>query len=116
MSICPDDGLGMNAKRAKRPDHTGSRWPRIAGRRTRQGGFAMPDRDKIYIDGSWVPSTGGGTIEVVNASTEEVMGRIPDGTPEDVAKAVAAAKRAFPDWSATDKEERGKYLQRITEG
>jgi aldehyde dehydrogenase (NAD+) len=76
----------------------------------------MENRDKLYIDGSWVPSTGQGTIDVINATTEEVMGRIPDGTPEDVDKAVRAAKKAFPGWAATDKEERAKYLQRITEG
>ena len=76
----------------------------------------MENRDKLYIDGAWVPSTGTGTIDVINASTEEVMGRMPDGTPQDVDKAVKAARRAFPGWAATDKEERGKYLQRITEG
>jgi acyl-CoA reductase-like NAD-dependent aldehyde dehydrogenase len=76
----------------------------------------MENRDRLYIDGAWVPSTGQGTIDVINATTEEVMGRIPDGTPEDVDKAVRAAKKAFPGWAATDKEERAKYLQRITEG
>ncbi|HZN14391.1 MAG TPA: aldehyde dehydrogenase family protein [Acidimicrobiales bacterium] len=73
-------------------------------------------RDKLYIDGAWVSSTGTDHIEVVNSTTEEVMGRIPEATPEDVNKAVAAAKAAFPAWAATSKEERGKYLQRITEG
>src|SRR5919112_4615784 len=73
-------------------------------------------RDKIYIDGAWVPSTGSGTIDVINSTTEEVMGRIPEGTADDVDKAVKAAKAAFPGWAATSKEERGKYLQRITEG
>jgi len=73
-------------------------------------------RDKIYIDGAWVASTGKGKIEVINSTTEEVMGSIPEGTPDDVDKAVKAAKRAFPGWSQTSVEERGKYLQRITEG
>jgi acyl-CoA reductase-like NAD-dependent aldehyde dehydrogenase len=73
-------------------------------------------RDKLYIDGAWVPSTGAAHIEVINSTTEEVMGRIPEGTAEDVDKAVKAAKAAFPAWAATSKEERGKYLQRITEG
>jgi len=72
--------------------------------------------DKIYVDGAWVPSTGKGTIEVVNASTEEVMGTIPEGTPDDVDKAVAAARAAFEEWGQTDKEERGKYIQRLAEG
>ena len=76
----------------------------------------MQVRDKIYIDGAWVPSTGAQTLSVINASTEEVMGTIPEGTPEDVEKAVAAAKAAFPAWAATPREERGKYIQRIAEG
>jgi aldehyde dehydrogenase (NAD+) len=76
----------------------------------------MQTRDKLYIDGAWVPSAGSGTIEVVNSTTEEVMGTIPEGTPDDVDKAVKAARAAFPAWSETSLEERGKYLQRITEG
>jgi acyl-CoA reductase-like NAD-dependent aldehyde dehydrogenase len=74
------------------------------------------DHDKIFIDGAWIPSTGSGSIEVVNASTEQVMGSIPEGTAEDVEKAAAAAKAAFETWSQTDPEERGKHLQRIHEG
>ena len=76
----------------------------------------MIDRDKLFIDGAWVASTGTKSIDVINSTTEEVMGRIPEGTKEDVDKAVAAAKAAFPAWSKTSVEERGKYLQRITEG
>jgi aldehyde dehydrogenase (NAD+) len=74
------------------------------------------NRDKIYVNGAWVESTGTGTIEVVNSTTEEVMGRIPEGTAEDVDRAVAAAQAAFSEWSAVSVEERAKYLQRITEG
>jgi acyl-CoA reductase-like NAD-dependent aldehyde dehydrogenase len=74
------------------------------------------DHDTIYIDGAWVPSTGSGRLEVINASTEQVMGSIPDGTAEDVDKAVAAAKKAFETWGLTEPEERGKYIQRIHEG
>jgi acyl-CoA reductase-like NAD-dependent aldehyde dehydrogenase len=76
----------------------------------------LANTDKIYIDGAWVPSTGSGTIDVINASTEEVMGTVPDGTPEDVDKAVQAARRAFDGWSQTSLEDRAKYLQRIHEG
>ena len=76
----------------------------------------MQNRDKLYIDGAWVASTGTGTIDVINSTTEEVMGTIPEGTAEDVDKAAKAAKAAFESWSQTSVEERGKYLQRITEG
>jgi len=73
-------------------------------------------RDKLYIDGAWIPSTGSTTIDVINSATEEVMGRVPEATPEDVDKAVAAAKRALGTWSTTSVEERSKYIQRIAEG
>ena len=76
----------------------------------------MHVRDSIYIDGSWVPSAGTGSIDVHAAATEEVIGRIPDGVPEDVDRAVAAAKAAFPAWSQTPVEERAKLLQRLQEG
>jgi acyl-CoA reductase-like NAD-dependent aldehyde dehydrogenase len=76
----------------------------------------MIERNAIYIDGAWVPSGGTGTIDVYGAATEEVVGRIPDGVAADVDQAVAAAKAAFPTWSATAAEERAKHLQRIQEG
>jgi len=73
-------------------------------------------RDKVYIDGGWVASTGKETIDVINATTEEVMGTIPAGSPEDVDKAVKAARKAFDSWAATSVEDRAKFLQRIHEG
>jgi acyl-CoA reductase-like NAD-dependent aldehyde dehydrogenase len=75
----------------------------------------MRNYDKLYINGAWVASTGKGSINVLSASTEQVMGSIPEGTPADVDAAVAAAKAAFPSWSATSVEERAKYLVRIQE-
>ncbi len=74
----------------------------------------MKTCDKLYIDGNWVASEGTGTIDVINASTEEVMGRIPEGTPGDVDPAVKAARSAFESWSATGVEERAQYLDKIS--
>jgi acyl-CoA reductase-like NAD-dependent aldehyde dehydrogenase len=73
-------------------------------------------RDKLYIDGTWVAPSGNESIDVVNATTEEVMGTIPQSTPEDVDKAVKAARKAFDSWSTTSVEDRAKFLQRIHEG
>ena len=72
-------------------------------------------RDKIYINGAWVPSTGKGTLDVIDSATEEVFATIPEGTAEDVDKAVEAAAAAFPGWAATSREERSKLLTRIGE-
>jgi aldehyde dehydrogenase (NAD+) len=76
----------------------------------------MREYTDLYINGAWVPSEGTDSIDVINAGTEEVMGRIPQGTPADVDKAVAAARAAFESWATTSVEERQKYLQRLHEG
>src|SRR5436190_18331135 len=73
-------------------------------------------KDKLYIDGKCVDPAGSETIDVVNASTEEVMGRIPQGTPEDVDRAVTAARRAFETWSQTPMAERAERLRAIAAG
>jgi acyl-CoA reductase-like NAD-dependent aldehyde dehydrogenase len=70
-------------------------------------------RDKIYIGGEWVSSTGSGTLEVINATTEQVMGSVPEGTVEDVNAAVAAARAAFESWSQTSVQERSDWMARI---
>ena len=71
--------------------------------------------DKLYINGQWITPSGAGTIDVINSTTEEVMGRVPEGCPEDVNAAVAAAKAAFGKWSTTTAEERARYLQLISD-
>src|SRR3954454_246050 len=58
-------------------------------------------RDKLYIGGEWVDPTSDGTIDVINPTTEEVVVRIHEAAPQDVARAVAAARTAFETWSQT---------------
>lgn len=62
--------------------------------------------EQLYIGGAWVAPSSAETIDVVNAATEEVMGRIPAGTPADVDAAVAAARAAFEPWSAVPRADR----------
>ncbi|WP_121640448.1 aldehyde dehydrogenase family protein [Virgibacillus sp. Bac330] len=66
-----------------------------------------------FINGEWIGSTGSETIQVCNPATEEVIGEISSGTEEDLNKAVAAAKAAFPSFSKTSKEERIQLLEAI---
>ncbi|HEY6624326.1 MAG TPA: aldehyde dehydrogenase family protein [Acidimicrobiales bacterium] len=75
----------------------------------------MDNRDKLYIDGEWVASTGKGTLNVIDSTTEEVLATVPEGTTEDIDRAVAAARRAFPAWANTSVEERAKMLTRVQE-
>ncbi|HKS39783.1 MAG TPA: aldehyde dehydrogenase family protein [Blastocatellia bacterium] len=72
--------------------------------------------DKLYINGKWAEPVGKGLLDVTNSTTEEVMGRIPEGTHEDVDRAVAAARAAFDSWSSTTVEDRAVFLKRIAEG
>jgi aldehyde dehydrogenase (NAD+) len=70
-------------------------------------------RDKLFIGGEWVDPSGDGSIEVINPTTEEVVGRIPDGSAEDADRAVRAARAAFDSWSQTPADERAAYCGAI---
>ena len=72
-------------------------------------------RDRLYIDGRWVASSGTGSIDVIDSTNEEVIGTVPEGTVEDIDTAVAAARRAFPGWSSTPVEERTALLTKVSE-
>src|SRR4051794_15133909 len=72
----------------------------------------------LYIGGEWVPSDGSGTIDVIGAATEELIGQVPDGTPGDIDRAVASARRAFDDgpWPRLTPMERAEILGRLSVG
>jgi aldehyde dehydrogenase (NAD+) len=71
---------------------------------------AITARDTFYIGGQWVPATGRAPIPVVDPATEEQIASVPAGEAEDVDRAVAAARAAFPAWASTPAEERGRLL------
>jgi aldehyde dehydrogenase (NAD+) len=76
----------------------------------------MQTHDKVYIDGSWVPSEGTDTIDVYDSTNGEVIGSIPRGTAGDVDKAAKAARAAFADWAARAPEERAKFCKQVADG
>jgi aldehyde dehydrogenase (NAD+) len=65
------------------------------------------------IDGQWAPGTSGKSLPVIDPSTEEAFGTVALGSAADVERAVAAARRAFPAYAATSREERMALLERI---
>ena len=71
-------------------------------------------RDKFFIGGRWVAPSGHETIEVHNAGTGEVMGRIPAAGEKDVDAAVQAARGALEGWSRTPPEKRAEFLEKIS--
>ncbi|MBC9725796.1 aldehyde dehydrogenase family protein [Streptomyces sp. TRM68367] len=70
----------------------------------------MKAHDGMYIDGAWRPAAGRDAIDVVNPADEQVIGRVPAGTVEDVDAAVRAARTALPAWAATPPAERAARL------
>ncbi len=73
-------------------------------------------RDSLFIGGAWVQPSSPETRDVINPATEEVVGRIPMGTPQDVDRAVAAAREAFPAWAAAPLERRQSALAAVAAG
>ena len=74
----------------------------------------MIDTSWLFIDGARVPSASAETIAVVNPTTAEVVTHVPKGDPADVDRAVAAARRAFEEWSETPVATRAEYLRKIS--
>jgi len=73
------------------------------------------ERHELFVDGERVESSSDRTIESVDPSTGEVIAEVPDATSEDVDRAVAAARAAFPEWRAVAPTERAAVLRRIAD-
>ena len=72
--------------------------------------------DKLFIGGEYVAPSGSVTLDVLNASTEEVAGTAPEATTGDIDRAVAAARAAFDEgpWSRMTGSERGEFLAQLS--
>ena len=66
-----------------------------------------------YIDGQWTDSDGGTTYQVIDPATEQPTTEITLGTPADVDRAVAAARRAFETFSQTSVADRVALIERV---
>ncbi|HET9483753.1 MAG TPA: aldehyde dehydrogenase [Xanthomonadales bacterium] len=74
-----------------------------------------PTRLPNLVDGRLAPPQSGQYLDVHEPATGEVIARAPDSDAADVESAVAAAKRAFPAWSATSATERSRLLMRLAD-
>ena len=70
---------------------------------------------KLWIDGKWTDSRGGGMMAVENPATGKKIAEVVDSSPEDVNLAVKAASKAFRDgrWSRLVPSERSKAIWRL---
>ncbi|WP_298746233.1 NAD-dependent succinate-semialdehyde dehydrogenase [uncultured Serinicoccus sp.] len=68
--------------------------------------------DRLFIAGRWRPAESGGTLEVRDPATGEVIKEIADATPADGMAALDAAEAASAGWGGTPARERGELLRR----
>jgi aldehyde dehydrogenase (NAD+) len=68
----------------------------------------------LFIGGEFRPAASGRTFTTINPATEEPLSAVAEAGPEDVDRAVAAARGAYEDgWGRMRSQERAKYLFRI---
>ena len=72
---------------------------------------------KLWIDGKWVDSQGGGKISVENPATGKKFAEVVDASPQDVNLAVETARNAFYDgrWSRLTPADRSKALWKLAD-
>jgi 1-pyrroline dehydrogenase len=68
-----------------------------------------------FINGEWVDSASGKTLDVINPANDEVIARVPASDAEDVDRAVEAADRAFASWSQTTPQDRSLMLLKLAD-
>ena len=73
----------------------------------------MNQNKQFYIDGQWVDPVVANDYDVIDPSTEQVCATISLGDAGDTNAAVAAAKAAFPSWSASSREHRIECLEKL---
>ena len=73
----------------------------------------LADKRKFYINGVWVDPATPRDLEVIDPSTEDAVAVISLGDQADTDAAVAAARAAFPAWSATPPAQRLAHVERI---
>jgi betaine-aldehyde dehydrogenase len=76
----------------------------------------MREHDRLFIGGDWVAPAGTATIDVISPHTEELIGRVPEGTEADMDRAVAAARQAFDHgpWPRMTPAERAEIVGRLS--
>jgi aldehyde dehydrogenase (NAD+) len=75
----------------------------------------MAYQDRLFIGGEFVDAVDGGTIEVRNPHDGSLLAETAEARAADVDRAVEAAARAFPSWSAMPAAERGRLLLRLAD-
>src|SRR6187455_1083684 len=69
----------------------------------------------LYINGQFLKGGGRKEQDVVNPATDEVIGKLPHATKEDLDLALASAQKAFLTWRKSSPMERSRILRKVAE-
>ncbi len=68
-----------------------------------------------FFNGKWEKSSGGETYEVINPSTEELIGKASKANEKDIDQVLNSAKKGFETWKNTSPWERSKIIRKISD-
>src|SRR3954467_11039843 len=91
---------------------TALQWDYAPAPESRDAASLKPRYD-LFVGGEFVAPRDGTRVPSINPATEEPLAEVAFAGPQDVARAVEAARAAAPKWRALAPLERGKYLFRI---
>lgn len=75
--------------------------------------FEALKKEANFINGEWVGADSGGTFDVLNPATNEVIGNVPNAGGAETRRAIEAAHAAFKTFSKTTAKERSEMLRRL---
>lgn len=67
----------------------------------------------MYVNGEWIGAEDGTVLTVINPSTNEIVGQVPNGARHEANQAIRAAEAAFPLWAKCTAYERAGYLLKL---
>ncbi len=70
---------------------------------------------QLFINGKWVTSTSGETIDIINPSNEEVIAKVQNGTAEEALTALEAADKAQKSWKKLPARSRADLLYKLAD-
>ncbi|KAF2178990.1 aldehyde dehydrogenase-like protein [Zopfia rhizophila CBS 207.26] len=68
---------------------------------------------RLFINGEFSESSNGKIFDIHNPATLKLVAKVHEASEQDTDRAVAAAKAAFPSWSALSPNERGVYFKKL---
>jgi aldehyde dehydrogenase (NAD+) len=83
-----------------------------------QSAQQLRNPDRFFIGGQWVAPSTAATINVIDSTNEQSCLRVAEAQPEDMDRAIAAAREAFDEgpWPRLTPGERAKYLRAFADG